>query len=211
MNGSVWATLAVAVVGGLLAVGGQTILEMIRDGRRAEQLSHAIAGEVAVVLQLIEARQYRTAIAECIRATTDGNPQILKIHLHQKYFSVIEANLQSIGVLPAELPVLIPRFLNVANAGIEDINGLAAGGYFDNLMAPELVQLYTGLDQVIVEVIETGQKIVTLVATIYGSPHDRYPVRVKIGMLRRQVAARLSRDKKALAALRDDRDVPPPK
>jgi len=211
MNGSVWATLAVAVVGGLLAVGGQTILEMIRDGRRAEQLSHAIAGEVSVILQLIEARQYRTAIAACIAATREGNPLFLKIHLHQKYFSVIEANLQSIGVLPAELPILIPRFLNVANAGIEDINGLAAGGYFDHMTAPELIALYEGLDQIFVEVIETGLKISALVATIYGSPHNRYPVRVKFGMLRRQVAARLNRDKKALAALRDDHDVPPPK
>jgi hypothetical protein len=210
MTGSVWITLIVAMVGGFVAVIGQTILEMIRDGRKAEQLSHAIAGEVSVVLQLIEARKYRQAINDCIAQVKGGNRLILKIRLHQKYFSVIESNLQSIGVLPAELPILIPRFLNVANAGIEDINGLAAGGYFDDLTAQELVEMYEGLDQIFVEVIETGQKIISLVATIYGSPHNRYPIDVKFGMLRRQVAARLSRDKKDLAALTDDRDVPPP-
>jgi hypothetical protein len=208
MNGSVWATLTVAVIGGLIAVIGQTVLEMIRDGRKAGQLSHAIAGEVSVILQLIEARKYRSAINACITATSAGNPLILKIHLHQKYFSVIEANLQSIGVLPADLPILIPRFLNIANAGIEDINALAAGGYFDHLTAPELVELYEGLDKIIVELNETGQKIIVLVATIYGSPYHRYPVRVKLGMLRHRVAGLLNRDKKALAAPAPDRDPP---
>ncbi|MHB8477882.1 MAG: hypothetical protein ACYDBZ_16520 [Steroidobacteraceae bacterium] len=208
MNGSVWVTLAIAIVGGLIAVVGQTILEMIRDGRKAEQLSHAIAGEVSVILQLIEARQYRKTINACIAAARAGNPLILKIRLHQKYFSVIEANLHSIGVLPAELPILIPRFLNVANAGIEDINGLAEGGYFDQMTAPELATLYEGLDQVIVEVIDTGQKIIELVATIYGSPHRRYPARVKVASVGHRVAGLIKRDKKALAAPAADRHPP---
>jgi hypothetical protein len=206
MTGSVWITLIVAMVGGFVAVIGQTILEMIRDGRKAEQLSHAIAGEVSVVLQLIEARKYRQAINDCIAQVKGGNRLILKIRLNQKYFSVIESNLQSIGVLPAELPILIPRFLNVANAGIEDINGLAAGGYFDDLTAQELVELYAGLDQIFVEVIETGGKIISLVTTIYGSPHHRYPIRVKARMVRHRIAGLLKLDKKALSALAEDRD-----
>jgi hypothetical protein len=193
MNGSVWTTLAAAIVGGLIAVVGGTVLEMIRDERKAAQLSHAIAGEIKAVLEIIEARQYRAAVATYLQRAREGDAQILRIHLQQKYFAVIQANLQFIGLLPVELPILIPRFLNVANSGIEDVNGLSSG-HFDSFTAPQLADLYAGLDQVLAEVTRAGKEIISLVAAMYGSPHNRYPLRVKLRKFRRRTVGRLRRN-----------------
>ena len=102
---------------------------------------------------------------------------LLKVHIEQTYFSVIEANLQNIGLLPAELPLLIPKFLTLSKSALEDIGAIRAGDW-DGKAAAELVPMYEGLHQVIVAATTTGRQIVTLIATIYASPHGRYPFRM---------------------------------
>jgi len=181
-NGSSPALIGV-IVGGALTLAVQVILELIRDARKTEQLSHAIAGEINALLEIVAARQYVEAINQFSYAATQGGNEVLKIHIENKYFSVIEANLQNIGMLPVELPLLIPRFLTLSKSALEDISAMNQGAW-DAMSPPELVRMYNGLGRVIEAAMQTGRDIVSLIAMLYGSPHGRYPVGVRIKMLR---------------------------
>jgi hypothetical protein len=173
---TIWTLLAV-IIGGGISVGGQVILELVRDRRKAEQLSHAIAGEISALLLLVDGRRYVEAIQEHHALARVGTAMLLRVRIEQTYFSVIEANLQNIGLLPAELPLLIPKFLILSKSALEDFGAIRAGDW-DGKAAAELAPMYEGLRHVIVAATTTGRQIVTLVATIYGSPHGRYPFRM---------------------------------
>jgi hypothetical protein len=176
MNAPIW-TLAAVIVGGGISIGGQVILELVREGRKAEQLSHAIAGEISALLLLVDGRRYIEAIQQHHALARAGTAMLLKVHIEQTYFSVIEANLQNIGSLPAELPLLIPKFLTLSKSALEDFGAIRAGDW-DGKAAAELAPMYEGLHQVIVAATTTGRQIVALVASIYASPHGRYPFRM---------------------------------
>jgi hypothetical protein len=179
-TGSVFVLLAV-VLGSVLTLITQVLLELVRDSRKAEQLSHAIAGEISALLQIVEGREYIASIRAHHALALAGTPILLKVHLEQKYFSVIEANLQNIGLLPAELPLLIPKFLTLSKSVIEDISALRAGDW-DARTPGELAGMYGGLNQVLEAAMSTGRQIVVLIATIYASPHGRYPLELRIRM-----------------------------
>jgi hypothetical protein len=174
MNSATIWTLAAVIVGGAISIAGQVILELARDRRKAEQLSHAIAGEISALLLIVDGRRYIEAIQEHLALARVGTAMLLKVHIEQTYFSVIEANLQNIGLLPAELPLLIPKFLTLSKSALEDFGAMRAGDW-DGKAAAELAPMYEGLHQVFVAATTTGRQIVALVATIYASPHGRYP------------------------------------
>jgi hypothetical protein len=171
------------IVGGALTLAVQVILELVRDARKTRQLSHAIAGEISALLGIIASRQYVEMIAQYSQAASLGNRQILKINIQHNYFSVVEANLQHIGMLPVELPLLVPRFLILSKSALEDISTMNNGAW-DAMTAPELIRVYDELGLVIQRAIKTGHEIITLIAMLYGSPHSRYPIGVRIKMLR---------------------------
>jgi hypothetical protein len=183
MNGG-WALLGL-IVGAVMTFAVQFCLELIRDARKAEQLSHAIAGEITALLGIVEARRYLDLIQGLRQLARQGNASFLQIHIEQTYFSVIEANLQNIGLLPVELPLLIPRFLTLSKSALEDISAVSQGRW-SQMPPTELATMYDGLMQVMQAAMATGREIVTLVATIYGSPHGRYPIGLRIRMLFRR-------------------------
>jgi hypothetical protein len=176
-----WSTLIGVIVGGALTLAVQVILELVRDARKTQQLSHAIAGEISALLGIIAARRYVEMIAQYSHSASLGNRQILKINIQNNYFSVIEANLQHIGMLPVELPLLVPRFLILSKSAIEDVSTMNSGAW-DAMTAPELVHMYDELGLVIQRATQTGHEIITLIAMLYGSPHGRYPIGVRIKM-----------------------------
>jgi hypothetical protein len=177
MNGATVWTLVAVIVGGGISIGGQVILELVRDGRKAEQLSHAIAGEISALLEIVDARQYVQAIQAHHAMALAGNASLFHARIEQTYFSVIEANLQNIGILPAGLPRLIPRFLTLSKSALEDIAAIRAGDW-NGKTAAELAQMYDGLNQVMQAAMTTGRQIVSLVESIYPKPHGRYPFRL---------------------------------
>jgi hypothetical protein len=179
-SGSVSVLLAV-VLGSALTLAAQVLLELLRDGRKSEQLSHAIAGEIYALLQIVEARNYIETVKAHHAFAAAGTGMILVIPISQTYFSVIEANLQNIGLLPAELPLLIPKFLTLSKSALEDVSALNDGKWHGK-EASELAVMYDGLRQVFEAAIATGRQIVSLIATIYGSPHGRYPPGLKLRM-----------------------------
>jgi hypothetical protein len=175
-NSTAWTLIAV-IVGGAISIGGQVILELVRERRKAEQLSHAIAGEISALLLIVDARRYIEAIQANLALARAGTVSLLKVRIEQTYFSVIEANLQNIGMLPAELPLLIPKFLTLSKSTLEDISAIRAGDW-DDKTAAELEPMYDGLNQVIQAATSNGRQIVALIETIYPNPHGRYPFRL---------------------------------
>jgi hypothetical protein len=173
-------------VGGFITFAVQFLLELMRDDRKAEQLSHAIAGEISALLQIVEGRRYLEAVQAHGALAHQGTASILVIHIEETYFSVIEANLQSIGLLPVELPLLIPRFLTLSKSVLEDISAMSKGRW-DQLPQNEMVAMYDGLGQVMQAALATGQEIITLVATLYGSPHGNYPLGLRMRLLGRKM------------------------
>jgi hypothetical protein len=184
-SATIW-TLVAVIVGGGISIGGQVILESVKDGRKAEQLSHAIAGEILALLQIVEDRKYIQGIQAQLAMARAGTASLFKARVEQTYFSVIEANLQHIGSLPVELPLLIPKFLTLSKSALEDFQAIRAGEW-DHMTAAELVPMYDGLIQVMQAAMSTGREIVTLIATIYASPHNRYPMRTRAAMLGRKL------------------------
>jgi hypothetical protein len=124
---------------------------------------------------------------------TGGRVTILKVRLEEKYFSVIEANLQHIGILPVELPLLIPKFLTLSKAAIEDVS-LVNSGEWDSKTASELAELYDGLRQALEDVTATGREIISVIAIMYGSPHGRYPPGLRMRMFFRRKFSRSTSD-----------------
>lgn len=163
-----------AVIGGGLTIVGNLVHESWRDARRAEQLSHAIAGEVNALIEIIEQRGYLEAIKEYAQLAHQGDAQVFKVRVTNSFFPVTEASLENIGLLPAELPILIPRFLTLAKSALEDIQALEAGHWADR-DAEDFAEGYDELSEILEGAVAAGRSIVVVVASIYGSPHGRYP------------------------------------
>lgn len=196
MNGSAIAALVGTLLGGGLTIASNLLLEHVRTASKAQQLAHAIAGEANAVVMIVEARGYIAITKALAELARKGERQRLKIMARRNYFPTIEANLGSIGLLPADLPILVPRLLTFSKSALEDFDRLA------NADDAEIAELnlalqYDELAIVLEEAMSTAQKIVTTVATIYGSPHGRLPIGVKWRLRLRRARVRLFRRGKA--------------
>ena len=192
-EGSSGVVLAAVVLGSVLTLLAQVFIELMRDARKSEQLSHAIAGEISALLEIIKTRRYLEMVKAHFAEATGGRVTILQVRLEERYFSVIEANLQQIGILPVELPLLIPKFLTLSKAAIEDVS-LVNSGEWDSKTASELAELYDALRQALEDVTATGREIISVIATMYGSPHGRYPPGLRIRMFFRKAFSRSTSD-----------------
>jgi hypothetical protein len=171
----------------MLTTASSLVLESFRSARRAEQLSHAIAGEVAAVLRVIEMRDYVRGLQSRAESARHGDWQAFQVSAKRNYFPTIEANLDSIGLLPAELPILVPTYLTLAKAALEDLDILGAMTPEDCSVA-DLALRYDELATMLQEGRAVGRQVVMTVATIYGSPHRRLPIRARLRLARGRVA-----------------------
>jgi hypothetical protein len=186
MENETTAALIGAVIGGGLTILGDLAQEMWRDSRRAEQLSHAIAGEVGAIIEVVEKRQYVENIKAYAQLAHAGQAEFMRVRVTKDYFPVTQSSLEHIGMLPAELPLLIPKFLTLANAALEDLEALAAGDW-NECKVDELAESYDELAEVLEAALTAGRSLVIVVAMIYGSPHGRYPMSVQLGRFWRWV------------------------
>jgi hypothetical protein len=92
-------------------------------------------------------------------------------------------------MLPVELPLLIPKFLTLAKAAIEDVSFLNSREW-DSKTASEMAEIYDGLRQALEDVTATGREIISVIAITYGSPHGRYPSGLRIRMFCRKIFSR---------------------
>lgn len=175
-------------------MAANVIQEHIRTAGRAEQLAHAVAGEVSAVMGIVKARGYLEELRALANSAQFGLARIYRVTAKRNFFSTIEANLDSIGLLPAELPILVPKFLTLGKAALEDFESISSLNE-TNVHADELRQRYNALIGILEEAGSTGDLIVTLVATFYGSPHGRVPLasRMRLWAFRLLRLARLTK------------------
>lgn len=178
VSGSAIAALVGTLLGGGLTIASNLLLEHVRNAAKAQQLAHAVAGEASALVMIVEARGYISLIKTLAELARQGERRRLEIIARRNYFPTIEANLGLIGLLPADLPILVPRLLTFSKSALEDFDRLATA------TDPEIAELnlalqYDQLAAVLEEAMSTARKIVVAVAAIYGSPHNRLPIRLK--------------------------------
>jgi hypothetical protein len=113
----------------------------------------------------------------------------MRVRVSKAYFPVTESSLENIGMLPADLPLLIPKFLTLAKAALEDIEAIDAG-YWNDRESDELAESYEELAQVLEAALTAGRNVVIVVVMIYGSPHGRFPISLQLGRLWRWITRR---------------------
>ena len=62
MSGSAIPALVGALVGGVLTISSNLVLEHVRAASKAQQLAHAIAGEALALIRIVETRRYMELI-----------------------------------------------------------------------------------------------------------------------------------------------------
>ncbi|HTY50437.1 MAG TPA: hypothetical protein VMB48_12185, partial [Steroidobacteraceae bacterium] len=142
------------------------------------------------LLEIVEARKYARGLTDAREKCERGQWVRVTISVTLEQFSTIEANLDSIGLLPADLPLLVPRFLVLSKSVIEDFKVLANVTEADSA-APHLAARYAETIAVMTEAIRIGKQVVATVATMYGSPHRRIPLLLRLRGLCRRVGRRL--------------------
>jgi hypothetical protein len=168
MIGSAILALIGTLIGGGLTIATNLYLDNRRTAAKARQLSRAIAGEADAVLRIVEARRYITTIKALAELARKGDHRSLEIVARKDYFPTIEANLASIGLLPADLPSLVPRMLTFSKSALEDFERLAHTEDATTIPGANLALQYDELAAVMEEGMSTARQIITRVAAIYG-------------------------------------------
>lgn len=169
MSGAAIAALLGTLLGGALTIASNLLLEHMRATSRARQLARAVAGEASALIRIAEARGYIPAVKALAELARRGERHRLEIMARRNYFPAIEANLDSIGLLPADLPILVPRLLTFSKSALEDFDSLATAD--DAALAKlNLALQYEELAAVLEEAVSTARQIVATVTAIYGSP-----------------------------------------
>lgn len=159
-----------ALFGAFVGAAGPIAVNLINDRvqrkRRAKQISLAVAGEVAAILEIIRRRNYLEGIRKAESDAETGNPWFIKIRITREYFPVVEAALVDLGILPDELPSLIPRFLTLAKSALEDLQALD-GGHWNDRAAEDIIDGYRGLRDVFEGAMEVAAAILVIVRRLY--------------------------------------------
>jgi hypothetical protein len=161
------AALIGGVIGGSLTIGGNLLHEWWRDRRGAERLARAIAGEVGALLRILNRRRYLDTIRDYAQRARDGEIFIFDGRISKNYFPVIEASLGQIGILRAELPVLVPELLTLAKSALEDFEAIE-GGEWAQRDAQGYADGYEELAGILESVQSIAGRIQAEVERIYG-------------------------------------------
>lgn len=166
MEGEAVAALIGAFVGAAGPIAANLISDRLHRNRRAKQVSLAVAGEIAAILEIVRRRNYLKGIQKAEADALAGNPWIIRIRITREYFPVVEASLIDLGILPGVLPSLIPRFLTLAKSALEDLQALDEG-HWDDRAEKDLAEGYGGLRDVFEGAVETGNAILAVVKQLY--------------------------------------------
>lgn len=133
LTGAVIGAVAALIVGVASFIG--TIYNASRQRRQdREATKAAIIAEVSALASIIEKRMYREsleAVAMEVEATNEACSLHVPVPAH--YCRVYEANVSSIGLMPAEQAKQVVRFYQLIDSVIADVSkgGAIAGGTND--------------------------------------------------------------------------------
>lgn len=130
-------TAVVGLVGVVLGSVSSIFLSLITDKRKqkreTEQLQAALVTEIAVIVEVVQARNYREnlrKVCDHLEAQPEGTAYRFIVLVPEHYSRIYQANAGSIGRLDSEIARDIIRFHQLADAVVQDIRpgGVIAEG-----------------------------------------------------------------------------------
>ena len=108
------------VVGGVLGIGGQFLMEWRREKAKGKQVARAFAGEIGALVKIIKLRDYAggmRAVAARLRSGVDSH---MSVGITREYFNVYNAHVGNLGLLGDDLPEKVAKFYTTGSALYED-------------------------------------------------------------------------------------------
>jgi hypothetical protein len=162
-----------ALMGAVIGASATLLADYFREkreiARRAEQIALAAAGEISALMEIVRRRDYIKSIQELERAAAQGEAIKFTVRITHNYFPVLEASVVELGILPDDLPSLIPRFLTFAKSALEDIQAIE-GGFWDERPVNQWQSGYGELAQVLEDAMGVGTQILAAVEKLYPRP-----------------------------------------
>ncbi len=124
--------LGAVLLGGLLALAGGLagtyLTAALTRKHRRESLAAALAGEMGAIIDLVKRRDYLAGLNSLIaHVEVSGGPAVFYFNIRNNYFRVYEANVHSIGLLPADLAEGVVRFYSNCYAFLKDVADFREG------------------------------------------------------------------------------------
>ena len=110
------AALLGALIGGVLTAAATIGADVRRERSQARNLAIATAGEACAVAEMVRRRQWANMVAECYVDATQGSVAQFSAQLPPEILPVARSAQQSAGVLPGNLPALVPRLVMLADS-----------------------------------------------------------------------------------------------
>ena len=125
---SLWITFSVAIIGGVFALAGVFLKEVVSYRISRRTMAYAVRAELIAVQEILERRNYVTFLQEQIAIGKSGRPMLpLNTSVTRDYFPVVGKAVEKIGVLPSEIATQLIRYYVFANAFIEDAVSAPSG------------------------------------------------------------------------------------
>lgn len=117
-NQPVLQLLSVIIAG----IFGAVFTKFLEEFRQRRSLSHALAGEIEAILNVIRHRGYIAGLDEAInKIETTGESWSFRVRVEQNYFSVYERNADRIGLLRNGAASDVAHFYTYLKSLIEDL------------------------------------------------------------------------------------------
>jgi hypothetical protein len=113
-----------AFIGGLIGIMGSYAAFLYQRRLERKSITAAFAAEIYALLELVEKRDYVSAIKQDIESIKSGSRMRHSIPVTQTYFNVYFKNLDKIGLLKASIASKIVLFYTNAFALLEDFKTL---------------------------------------------------------------------------------------
>jgi hypothetical protein len=174
-----WSTLVSTIVGGLIAVLGGTAstfwTKYLDQSRERAQYAAALYGELQIVLEIIEKRNFQQNLKQTIEIM-DRTKQMtpLQITVRESFLAVYLNNVSKIGSLPGQLPTEITRIYGILFSVLEDLKYLNDIKIADPSAAAEFAKVMTIQRSVYDWVAELIVKIKTILPQLARVAND-YP------------------------------------
>ncbi|WP_368648498.1 hypothetical protein ABRZ10_05450 [Castellaniella ginsengisoli] len=163
-----WIPLISAIVGGVIAIGGNLTIEWFRHRRRAKSLALALRGEINAIIEVVEIRRYAELLSEGIGiVVATKKHQLWHLPAKSRYFIIYEENASDLGILSSDVTEHIARTYALAKSFLDDVTN---PNWLSNKGPDEVVHALEEAKQVLLLAIESGQRAISEIEATYMGP-----------------------------------------
>jgi hypothetical protein len=171
MNEQAIFQLVAVIVGGLIAITGgllsNLIIERQKMGKQSYNLALAFRGEITAIMELIKERNYIERYSQVVQQIEEsGEPFFMPIRIRYEYDRVYAENVERIGILKAPLPEEISIFYTRLNSILEDMVSLG-DGTFAEVELDLLLRIYQDAKAAIEKTLTQGEAIIKKITETY--------------------------------------------